>query len=177
MNAPVAIAGHAATGGAQVYTWANGFQTAVTAMTFKAAWDRLARKLGRPPEYAEIVEAAKQPRHPLHQCFEWDLEAAAMAHWVTVAGSMVRNLRVTYSQGPAINMPMRAIFRVQGEEEKTFISGHTALTEPDYRTQIMRQILGDIRAFVSKYRTFLLAIDADVQAAALEQAIAQAAAE
>jgi len=177
MNAPVAISGTAATGGAQVYTWANGFHTAVTAQTFKTCWDRLARKLGRPPEYAEIVEAAKQTRHPLHECFEWNLEAAAMAHWVTVAGAMVRNLRVTYSQGPVINMPMRAIFRVQGDDEKTFISGHTALTEPDYRSQIMLQILGDLRAFVGKYRTFLLAIGADVQAAALEQAIAQAAVE
>lgn len=159
------------------YTWASGFSPRVSAARFKAAWDALAETLGHPPTAAELVDAARQPDHVLHLCFNWDVAAAAAAHWIEQAQALIRHLRVTYSRGPVRDMPMRALMQVQVEGVRTYVANGLVLGDAQFRRQVMHEALRDVRAFTSKYMVFLTAIGATAQAAALADAIVQATAD
>lgn len=43
---------------------------------------------------AMVVEDAKDPSSPLHDQFNWDVQAAAHAHWLTTARKLIRGVRV-----------------------------------------------------------------------------------
>lgn len=159
---------------AQVFTWANGFCAPVKASVFKQAWEALAKKLGHTPSPAELVAAARQRGHVLHDCFDWDVEAAAAAHWITEAQQLIRNLRVTYQQGPVRNMPMRALFRVTVDDERSYVGSDIVLHDTDLRGQVIHAAQRELRTYTAKYMVLLTAIGATVQAAALEEAIEQA---
>lgn len=161
----------------EVYSWAGGYRPRVSAAVFKAAWDALAVELGRTPSAAELVEAARKQGHVLHDLFNWNRDEAALAHWIEQAQGLIRHLRVTYTRGPTANMPMRALFSVRVEGSAAYVGSGLVLGNADLRGQVMLGALRDLRSFVGKYSVFLAAIGADDQAAALEAAIEQAAAE
>lgn len=161
----------------EVYSWGGGFTPKVKAAVFKAAWDALADELGRPPRPADLVAAARQPGHSLHDCFTWDVDAAAAAHWIEQAQALIRHLRITYAAGPARNMPMRALFRVRVDDERHYVAAGVALGNLDLRDQVMHAALLDLRAYTAKYQVFLTAIGAADRAAALEAAIEAAVAD
>jgi hypothetical protein len=156
----------------ETYTWPPGFYPAVAASTFKRAFDTLARDLGRTPEAADIVAAARDAGHVLHPCFVWDVAAAAQAHWLDQANRLVRSLRVSFTQGPNINVPMRALFRVDVDGERTWAGHGVVLSQPDLQAQVIRDIRTDLSHFIAKYRVFLVAIGAMAQAEALASAVA-----
>lgn len=41
-----------------------------------------------------VVEAAKSRKNPLHQHFLWDVKAAAEAHWLDQARTLIRSVRI-----------------------------------------------------------------------------------
>ena len=43
-----------------------------------------------------LVEDARDPDSPLHELFEWDLEIAAMRHWLERARQIIRTVTVRY---------------------------------------------------------------------------------
>lgn len=158
----------------EAYSWPAGFTPPVTAATFKAELDKLAKQLGHNPSPAEVVDAAKEPKHPLHVCFTWNEAAAARAHWIEQARSLIRNLRVTFTRGPVVNVPLRALFSVKVEGQRTYIEARAAMSSAEFRKQILRDALRDVRAFSSKYGHLLSWIGADTQASELGAAIERA---
>jgi hypothetical protein len=159
------------------FTWAGGFTPPVPAQVFKAAWDALARDLGRQPSAADLVDAARNRKHPLHGCFNWDVADAARAHWIEQAQGLIRHLRVVYSRGPVTNVPMRALFRVRIDGIAGYEDNKIVLTTPDLRRQVLREALRDLSSFVNKYAHLLTAIGADAPAKELSAALAKAAAD
>lgn len=157
---------------AENFSWALGFRPAIEAPVFAAAHRELGQRLGRAAEAEDVVDAARSPNNVLHDCFDWNVRRAAQAHWVDQASRLIRNLRVTFTTGPVRDLPMRALYRVSVEGTRTWAPHVVAMAEPDLREQVARQILLELRAFVSKYRVFLIAIGAEAQAQALETAVA-----
>lgn len=44
-----------------------------------------------------VIEEARDPASPLHSCFEWDIEKAALAHWREQARELIASVRYTYT--------------------------------------------------------------------------------
>lgn len=42
----------------------------------------------------QVIQAAKDPDSPLHSFFTWDVDAAAHAHWLTQARSLIRSVKI-----------------------------------------------------------------------------------
>src|SRR5664279_222009 len=120
-----------------VYTWGEGYRPPVDPEVFKRAWDFLEKKLKRTPEAVDLVEAAKVKTHPLHGCFNWDVNAAALAHWVEQAQRLIRHLQMTYTSGPICNMPMRALFRVNIDGVRHYVANGIVMGNADMREQVM----------------------------------------
>jgi hypothetical protein len=55
-------------------------------------------------EPAAVVEAARDPKCILHDEFEWDIRAAAEAHWLDTARSLIRFVRLETTTEPSKTM-------------------------------------------------------------------------
>jgi len=42
-----------------------------------------------------VVKDARNPKSPLHEHFEWNVNKAAMSHWLDTARSLIRSVKVT----------------------------------------------------------------------------------
>ena len=158
----------------RLYAWAAGYAPGIKAPVFATAYNRLAGQLGRAPEATDVVQAARPARHPLHRAFEWDDKTAADAFRLDQANDLIRNLRVHFSGGGFEEQPVRAYFRVDIDGERTWAAHDVVVQEPDLQEQVLRDILSDLQAFCRKYAVFLIAIGAEPQAVAFQQAIATA---
>jgi hypothetical protein len=78
------------------YSWRNGFQfpRGLAAGAGKEM-DQLREELGRFLDPRDVLDYARaHPESALHQCFDWDRNSAAEAHWLTTAGQILRAVKV-----------------------------------------------------------------------------------
>ncbi len=45
----------------------------------------------------DLTEAARDPESPLHPCYNWDVDEAAMAHWDEVSRRLIRSCRIEFT--------------------------------------------------------------------------------
>jgi hypothetical protein len=45
-----------------------------------------------------VIDDAKDPDSPLHECFEWDKEKAAESYWLIQARQLIRSVRLTVTE-------------------------------------------------------------------------------
>src|SRR5215831_4546391 len=155
-----------------VVSWAGGpFVPPVPADVFKKEWDRISKAVGHEATAEDIVAAARNPRNPLHECFDWDIKRAAMARWVATASRLIGHLRVTFSGGGTREVRMRAIVSVRTETGRNPKWYREALDNDDWRRQLLEQAAEEIRVFTKKYVMLLTAANLTDRADALLQGI------
>jgi len=80
-------------GGPHFNRKANRIMTEKARADIQQALLALADKAGR-INPVKVVKAAKQPQHPLHAHFDWDVQRAANAHWLDRARELISSVRV-----------------------------------------------------------------------------------
>jgi hypothetical protein len=159
------------------YSWAaGGFKPPVPPDLFHAELSTLGRILERRPTPEDIVKAAEALDHPLHICFQWDDADAAAAHRRDQAADLIRHLRVTFTRGPARDMPMRAFVSVTTDGHRGYVATDEALADAGLRAQLLTSALREFVSFAQKYRVILISIGAEDEATALLSTIERAAA-
>ena len=66
----------------------------ITAQEKKAAIDKIAKANGGIAEADVVVQEAKNPKHILHQCFDWDDSRAAHKHRLHEARQLIASVQV-----------------------------------------------------------------------------------
>jgi hypothetical protein len=66
----------------------------LTMMQKKAAIDRIAAANGDGPLPEAVVREARNPKHPLHECFDWNDEKAAHEHRLDQARALISSIQV-----------------------------------------------------------------------------------
>jgi hypothetical protein len=133
---------------------------------FKAAegsriTDTDARRIG--PELARIherdgelraeavVDVAKSPRSKLHRYFEWDVQKAAEAHWLTTAGRLIRAIKIEVITAPhAAPKEVRAFVKLDRS-----VRGYVPMTEvlkrDDYTAMMLARALEEFEVWKKRY--------------------------
>lgn len=99
-----------------------------------------------------VVEAASDPRAPLHPIFEWDDAEAAKAHRETQAQELLRMVVVKLEERPASADPVRAFVSVRIEQEPVYTSVSTALSDEGLREQMLAQAMRDLVSIRTRYK-------------------------
>lgn len=107
----------------------------------------------------DVVEAARDPKNPLHRHFEWDDSAAAEAYRLEQAREIVRIVRVEQEDAP----PVRAFLSVN--DGKTSYRA-TAEVQSSVHLQdlVLKAALRELQAFQVRYAE-ISDICGDLQAA------------
>lgn len=81
---------------------------------------------------AAVVEDAKDPASPLHDCFQWDDEKAAHAHRLDQARSLITGIRIVQKTD---RTAVRAVFYVRdpsaADDEQGYVSTTTLRSDAD----------------------------------------------
>jgi hypothetical protein len=115
--------------------------------------DRLHRKYG--DVTAEmLLDAARPTTSPIHGLFEWDDQAAAERHRLSLAGALIRAVRVviqpTSGKGKAINA--RAYVSVTRDGgERSYQPLAAVLSRPEWKRQMLEEALAALEALQKKF--------------------------
>lgn len=113
-----------------------------------------------------LWQDAKNPRHPAHLSFEWDIQRAAEAHWTETARRLIRSIRPLDDKGEEMHIP--AFVSIRGESGVAYRTHGDVMTNKDLRARVLEQAEQDILALQKRYRHFkelFDALDAPVQTA------------
>lgn len=118
---------------------------------------------------ALVVDAARDPEHPLHARFEWDDTVAAEKWRLEQAGQL---LRVTFRPDPERPVDLRAFVAIKGEDspKSDYMPTSEAMENPFTRALVLRQMKRDAKTFAARYRH--MAEYADVIAGLLDEVTA-----
>lgn len=116
------------------------FQGGCVNEEIKAALIELAESAGGVLRPDDVIEAAKDKKSPLHGCFEWDKDAAAMEHWRDTARTLIRSVRVVIHNQTTT---LRAPYFVRDPEADSKDQGYVALTSVRSDSEKARELLVD----------------------------------
>lgn len=98
----------------------------------RARINELAARKGGRIRPDDVVEDAKDTDSPLHQCFNWDVDKAAFAHWMDRARELIRAVRVNFTTDTTV---VNSVAYVRdpslAEDEQGYISVATLRTDED----------------------------------------------
>jgi len=99
---------------------------------------------------ASLLDASRDENAPLHGEFEWRDDIAAEQYRLNQASGIIRNIvRITVETQEEV--PVRA-FVSTGERKQTYVSIATALTNEQWRKNLLESAKRDMQAFTAKYR-------------------------
>lgn len=104
---------------------------------------------------AEFVEKAEAGSSPLHPYLEWDDSVAAHEHRLTQARYALRSVVIYDDKAPGEKV--RAFQKVTLADSvvtEAYVSHEIIWRNPDLIEQVVTQAYRELRAFVTKYRTY-----------------------
>lgn len=97
-----------------------------------------------------VVDAARDPNHPLHSRFEWDDSVAGEKYRLTQAQEL---LRITFRPDPNAPTTLRAFVAIKGAgtPQSTYTPTQEALEDPVSRSILLKQMERDWETFKARY--------------------------
>lgn len=138
------------------FGWEKGSR--LTGLDAEKCWDALEAIREKKGEHcaADIVEAARPKRSPLHGAFEWDDSKAAQEYRLVQAGTLRRSIEVVYAEAPEIPTRAFEVSRVvhepKGKVTRYFQSTDEVMSDPDKRAAVLTEALRQLQALRTKFR-------------------------
>lgn len=122
-----------------------------------------------------VVEEARNPKSPIHECFEWDNDHAAELWRLSQAGYLIRSLVIVKDDaGNKLPTPPRwLVLRPAASKEETtqYVTLTEAMRHKDSRERLLADALAELESFKRKYDSLLELAEVF---AAMDRAIAAA---
>lgn len=130
--------------------------------------EQLRTDLGRGPQARDVLEWALTHRESaISQCFDWDVQRAAEAHWLRTAGDLTRAIQVRLvveqpadaGSPKAVVLQTRLMHHVMPLEAglvegKVYLPATETLGNVHYRGQILDSYLAELDRWTRKVRQF-----------------------
>ena len=106
----------------------------------------------------DVVEAASDPAHILHERFEWDDSVAAAAYRLAQAAALIRRVRLTFVRSSGVDREITVSTTRQFQSRpsmRTKEGGYEAidqlLADADKRRELLAQVLSELTAYRRRY--------------------------
>ena len=133
------------------YQWKAGTRFAVRAAAAGAAIEQIRRRNGGQVTPAAVVDAARDPAHPLHPAFVWDDTEAAERYRQHQARVLVNSIRVVVTGGGVERRTAYVSVQVR-EGGRAYLPTSVALSDEEYRAQALAEALASLRGWRERYR-------------------------
>lgn len=140
------------------YEWKQGYNPKADPNLVGKELERIRESTGGELQAEDVVEAARDPRSPLHSLFEWDDSAAAERYRQQQARGVIRRLRVVYQEASEQPKVVRlAYVSPQQVKHPGYVDPDEAMADPVKRDGIVRNAIAALEGWLSRYRTLDIA--------------------
>ena len=98
-----------------------------------------------------VVDAAREPEHPLHPVFEWDDTIAAGKFRKSQAGELIRAVVAVMPEKPDAK-PTRAFVSVKAAAGTAYVPIRTAMSDPELREQVLAGAMRELVSWRNRHR-------------------------
>lgn len=126
------------------------------AAIYGQALEALKKSLGRAPSTDDIVKAAKSPKSPLHDAFQWDVKKAAESYWKAQARSLLNHIDIVIIRDGEQEQ-CSAFFNVRtvpGSEVTVYEDVGSVASNPFLKRQVVAYALREAEGWSRKYKTY-----------------------
>lgn len=136
------------------YEWKPGYNPKVDANAVGRELEKLRQSTGGELHAEDVVEAARDPKNPLHSLFEWDDTEAAEKYRQSQARGVIQRLRVIVSQAPEQPKVVRlAYVSPQQVKHPGYVETEEAMADPVRRDALVRNALAALEGWLNRYRS------------------------
>ena len=102
---------------------------------------------------ALVVDAARNPEHPLHTRFTWDDTEAARRWRLSQASELIRTARVTYRAANSSEQQVRAFVPIRNtdSEPADYVPIHEAMADDFTAQLVLRQFQRELTRIKAQY--------------------------
>jgi len=97
-----------------------------------------------------VVNAARDPDHRLHSCFEWDDSVAAEEFRKTQARHLI-NCLITVSREETGVQEYRQYIQITREKTRSYVSTVEALSDAEIRQQVLKKAMKEANNWQDRY--------------------------
>ena len=137
-----------------VYKWRSGTRLPVDAQVAGDAIEALRVRAGGQISPAQVVDAARSERSPLHPAFEWDNTVAATRHREDQARHLIGALVVVVSPAGEPR-EMRAFVSITQDRGTGYTALQTAMSDSDLRQQVVARALRELLQWTERYEGYV----------------------
>lgn len=144
--------------------------------------DSIEKKCGGGYTREDVVKYAKNKKAAIHECFPWDDSTAAHLHRLTVAGELIRFVRVyiTYKEPNTARQKKRTVAVRKwrsirdSDGEQVFRSIETIKQTPDYLEQVIERLTCELERIADELKVYEALRHLAPKATALVQSLKRA---
>lgn len=130
------------------YKWKNTCYK-ISAEKAGKCLDQIQKKYGKlTPDF--VVQEAKNSKHPLHNCFDWNDSIAANKWRKEQARNMIQSITVFIEDRPEVP-EVRAYVNVKDGTKHKYITVNDAMDNDQYREQVLQDAYNEIIGWRNKY--------------------------
>lgn len=95
-----------------------------------------------------LVDVSRDKNHPLHNEFEWDDDVAAEMYRRSQAAKLIRDIVIVRNDDDHRDRQ----FVITDQRNSVYVEMHDALSNEDWKNNLLKQSRNDMVAFIAKYR-------------------------
>lgn len=103
-----------------------------------------------------VVNVARDPRHPLHDKFEWDDDVAGERYRISQARALIRTVRIRYvsSSSDQVSAPVRAFTSVSTPTGRVYEPTQEVVADPLRAQMVLNDMKREWQAMMGRYKGF-----------------------
>lgn len=136
------------------YRWAPGNRSKGSAQIVGAELHRLQRESAGALTPGQVLEAARDPRSPLHGSFEWDDRKAAEDYRLMQARWIIGGIREVVATNDGDSLIRVFVNLEDVDDARSYVTVARVLSDAELWTQAKAQFLREAQAFQQRYEEF-----------------------
>lgn len=134
-----------------IYGWRQGSRVNLDPQKAGEELERIKKAGNGLLEPANVVDAARDERSPIHDHFEWDDAVAAEAFRQDQARDLVRSLTIDVSRSNVEAKAVRAFVNVDIGDQRGYVSTVTAMSSAELRLQVLARAFAELEAWRARH--------------------------
>lgn len=136
------------------YSWRKGYAYKTPADVVGNVLEKIEKKKGSITA-SDFLDASRSKKSPTHSMFEWDDTIAAEKYRLRQSAQIINQLEISIESNgfecvtAFVNVESKSV-----RKTASFINIESAMSDEEYREQILQNALSELKAFEKKYAQY-----------------------
>lgn len=135
----------------KIYSFAEGYSCPLSANVVHEELEKIRAQHGGILSATDVVEAARNHSHPLHECFCWDDRKAALEYRKNEARALIRSVRVICPDDDVPIKMIQYLSVVDPDKGRGYQPSSRVMSDAELKSQAINDCLVQLQALKRRY--------------------------